>query len=97
MRVIPSLTYVANNQVASARDLESEYAQMLPHFQGRETEHNWNPREKSVIHLRGMLRGQAFEQFPEAFVHWLKHGFFEGLSKTVCLLSLHLLTSRSSV
>jgi len=59
---------------------------MLPHFQGRETEHNWNPREKSVIHMRGMLRGQAFEQFPEAFVSGLKHGFFEGLSKTVRFL-----------
>lgn len=30
-----------------------------------------------------MLRGQAFEQFPEAFVSGLKSGFFEGLSKTV--------------
>jgi hypothetical protein len=34
-----------------------------------------------------MLRGQAFEQFPEAFVAGLKSGFFEGLSKTVRPLS----------
>lgn len=51
--------------------------------QGRESEHNWNPREKAVIRVRGMLRGQAFQQFPDAFVSGLKSGFFEGLSKTV--------------
>jgi CLIP-associating protein 1/2 len=34
-----------------------------------------------------MLRGQAYEQFPEAFVAGLKHGFFEGLSKTVSLFT----------
>ena len=56
-------------------------------IQGRETEHNWNPREKAVIRLRGMLRGQAFEQFPDAFVAGLRSGFFEGLSKTVRLFT----------
>jgi hypothetical protein len=70
---------------------------MLPHFQGRETEHNWNPREKAVIHLRGMLKGQAFEQFPEAFVGGLKHGFFEGLSKSVRLSTWQELMTRLSV
>jgi hypothetical protein len=30
-----------------------------------------------------MLRGRAFEQFPEAFVAGLKAGFFEGLLKVV--------------
>ena len=32
---------------------------MLPHFQGKETEHNWQPREKSIFKLRGLVQGNA--------------------------------------
>jgi hypothetical protein len=53
--------------------------------QDKETEQNWAPREKALIRIRGMLRGQAHQQFPEAFVSGLKGGMMEGITKTVCL------------
>ena len=51
--------------------------------QGKETEHNWAPRERSVLRIRGMLRGHAHTQFPQPFVAGLKGGLMEGISKTV--------------
>ena len=69
-------------QIASSRELENEWHKMIPFFQGKETEHNWSPREKSVLRFRGMLRGQAYHSFPEAFVAGLKSGMMDGLSKT---------------
>ncbi|ORY28597.1 clasp N terminal-domain-containing protein [Naematelia encephala] len=80
--------------IANAKDLESEFAKMIPHFQGKETEHNWLPREKSIIRIRGMLRGQASKQYLEAFVAGLKVGIMEGLSKT--LLSLRTTLAQQS-
>jgi len=56
---------------------------MLPCFEGKETEHNWLLREKSVIRIRGLLRGQAFARHPEAFVSGLKAGGMDGVIKTV--------------
>lgn len=51
--------------------------------QGKETEHNWTLREKSVIRLRGMLRGQAHKEYQDAFLAGLKNGVFEGISRTI--------------
>ena len=73
----------ADRQIASARDLDAEFAKMLPHFAGKETEHNWTPREKAVVRVRGMLRGEAHRQYPEAFLAGMKGGIFEGVSRTV--------------
>jgi CLIP-associating protein 1/2 len=72
-------------QIASARDLETEFAKMLPHFEGKETEHNWTPREKAVVRIRGMLQGEAHKQYPEAFLAGMKGGIFDGVSRTVNL------------
>ena len=51
--------------------------------QGKETEHNWAPREKSMVRIRGLLRGQAYSKHPESLIAGLKGGIAEGLSKTV--------------
>lgn len=59
---------------------------MLPHFEGKETEHNWTPREKAVVRIRGMLRGDAHKDYHDAFLAGLKSGVFEGVSRTVSLL-----------
>lgn len=72
-----------DHQVASARDLDGEFAKMLAHFEGKETEHNWTPREKAVLRLRGMLRGEVHRQYRDAFVAGLKNGMLEGITKTV--------------
>lgn len=53
-------------------------------LKGKETEHNWGPRERAIIRIRGMLRGQVFNKQPEAFLVGLKSGIVDGVSKTVC-------------
>ncbi|KAK8865635.1 hypothetical protein IAR55_000780 [Kwoniella newhampshirensis] len=72
--------------IASPHDLANEFASMLPHFEGKETEQNWALREKSVVRIRGMLRGQAHVKYTEAFVAGLKGGISEGISKTIMSL-----------
>ena len=76
--------------MASGRDLENEFATMAPYFEGKETEHNWLPREKSAVRIRGMLRGQAYQQYPESFMIGLKAGTVKGLSKTVSVVAIQL-------
>ncbi|WOO85720.1 Protein STU1 [Vanrija pseudolonga] len=72
--------------VASAADLQSEFKAMVPHFQGKETEHNWGPRERSLVRMRGMLRGGASSKYSDAFLASLKGDVIDGIAKT--LLSL---------
>ncbi|KAL1405184.1 suppressor of tub2 mutation [Vanrija albida] len=72
--------------VASAADLQSEFKAMVPHFQGKETEHNWGPRERSLVRIRGMLRGGASSKYSDAFLASLKGDVIDGIAKT--LLSL---------
>ncbi|TXT04549.1 uncharacterized protein COLE_07368 [Cutaneotrichosporon oleaginosum] len=72
--------------VAGARDLELEFKAMIPHFEGKETEHNWGPRERSLLRIRGMLRGKVFAKQPEAFLAGLKGGIVDGISRTLMSL-----------
>ncbi|WRT65948.1 uncharacterized protein IL334_002899 [Kwoniella shivajii] len=72
--------------IASPHDLSNEFAAMIPHFEGKETEQNWLPREKSVVRIRGMLKGGVWSKYSEAFTHGLKAGIMEGLSKTIISL-----------
>lgn len=39
--------------IASVRDLEGEFQQMLAPFEGKETEHNWQSRDRSIGKIRG--------------------------------------------
>lgn len=70
--------------------------------QGRESEHNWLDREKSIVRIRGMLKGGVHLRFADAFVAGLKGGVLEKTVKgvsdpTAALSSRHLpLLSRSS-
>ncbi|GAA5872215.1 hypothetical protein JCM3774_002298 [Rhodotorula dairenensis] len=41
--------------LASERDLDAEFAAMRAGFEGRESEHNWTARDRSVARIRGML------------------------------------------
>lgn len=58
-------------------------------WQGRETEQNWLLREKSVMRVRGMLKGNAHQQYREGFLAGLRAGMWEGLLKTACLYRLN--------
>ncbi|KIR43244.1 protein STU1 [Cryptococcus deuterogattii 99/473] len=68
--------------IASPHDLEREFHSMLPFFEGKETEENWAPRERSILRIRGMMKGQAHVKYQAAFIVGLKDGIVEGLSKT---------------
>ncbi|OXG25622.1 protein STU1 [Cryptococcus neoformans] len=72
--------------IASPQDLEREFHSMLPFFEGKETEENWAPRERSIVRIRGMMKGQAHVKYQPAFIAGLKGGIVEGVSKTVLSL-----------
>ncbi|KZT72610.1 hypothetical protein DAEQUDRAFT_722772 [Daedalea quercina L-15889] len=72
--------------IASVHDLENEFASMLGHFEGKETEHNWAPREQSVQRVRGMLKGEVHARFHDAFLLGLKNGFINASLKTLASL-----------
>ena len=56
---------------------------MLPPFEGKETERNWQPRDKAISRIRGMLKGDIHIRFPEAFLHGLRNGVLDASLKTV--------------
>ncbi|KAI0637821.1 clasp N terminal-domain-containing protein [Trametes polyzona] len=72
--------------IASSRDLENEFASMLKPFEGKETEHNWMPREQAIQRVRGMLKGDVLDRYPDTFLHGLKNGFIEASLKTLASL-----------
>ncbi|OSC99183.1 hypothetical protein PYCCODRAFT_1480052 [Trametes coccinea BRFM310] len=72
--------------IASSRDLENEFASMLPSFEGKETEHNWMGRDQAIQRVRGMLKGDVLERYPDTFLHGLKNGFMEASLKTLASL-----------
>lgn len=53
------------------------------HLQGKETEHNWAAREKAILRVRGMLKGDAHMRYTETFLASLKDGFIKASLKTV--------------
>jgi hypothetical protein len=54
--------------------------------QGKETEHNWAAREQSIQRVRGMLKGDIHQRYPDVFMASLKDGFMQWSLKTVMLL-----------
>ena len=54
--------------VASKGDLEHEIQGMLTAFEGRESEQNWVSRDKHITRLRGLLRGNAYKEYPTTFM-----------------------------
>lgn len=52
----------------SARDLEREFQTIIAHFQGKETEDNWQLREKDFHKIRSLLRGEAVSHYRDTFV-----------------------------
>ncbi|KAF8450793.1 clasp N terminal-domain-containing protein [Boletus edulis BED1] len=72
--------------IASARDLENEFAAMVKAFEGKETEHNWTPRERCIQRVRGMLRGDIHTRYPDVFFQCLKDGFIQASLKALASL-----------
>lgn len=68
--------------VHSHRELDDIFRDMTPYFEGRETEQNWLPREKSVLLLRRITRGNAPLDFSTYFVAGIK-ALLDGILKVV--------------
>ncbi|CAE6428959.1 unnamed protein product [Rhizoctonia solani] len=81
--------------IASARDLENELEKMLPFFEGKETEHNWADRERSMITLRGILKGSVHARYPDVFAEGLKSGVLDGILKALASLRTTLSSNAS--
>lgn len=79
--------------VGSARDLETELSKMIPSFEGKETEHNWQARESSILILRGMLRSGVGSHFPADLVAGLRGQVLDGVLKALASLRTTLAVS----
>ncbi|QIX00631.1 hypothetical protein AMS68_006148 [Peltaster fructicola] len=66
--------------VQSERELSDIFREMTPHFEGKETEQNWIPRDKSVTKIRRLLTGNAPEDHHQAFMAGVKN-VLEGVLK----------------
>jgi CLIP-associating protein 1/2 len=67
--------------VHSQRELDEAFREMLPHFEGKETEHNWIVRDKSVTKIRRLTSGNAPTEFHVAFVMGIKT-LADGINRT---------------
>ena len=66
--------------VHTQRELEDIFKEMAPHFEGKETEHNWMLRDKDVLKLRRLNKGNAPSEFHAAFVIGVK-SLLDGILK----------------
>lgn len=90
-----SVSDVVPVYVATARDVHGEFEAMKSCFEGKETEHNWMSRDRSVARLRGMVKAEVRDSFSDEFLFGLK-SVSEGVLKTVgeSMTSLKTLTDR---
>lgn len=65
------------------KELEGEFTPMLKAYKDKETEFNWEARDKSITRLRGILRGNATEApYLETLVQYMKQ-MVDGIIKAV--------------
>ncbi|KAI0030224.1 clasp N terminal-domain-containing protein [Vararia minispora EC-137] len=82
--------------VASARDLEVELTNMLRAFEGKETEHNWAPRDRAITRIRGMLKGDVHVRYTDTFLTHLKP-MVDASLKTLASLRTTMVTNTTSL
>ena len=68
--------------IESSRDLEDTFREMQPWFEGKESEGNWLRREKSILKLRKITKGNAPQDFTTLYLSCIK-GLLDGMLKTV--------------
>lgn len=66
--------------VQSRSELHEMFREMLPHFEGKETEQNWTPRDKSILKLRRLTKGNAPSEYHQVFMAGIK-SMVEGILK----------------
>jgi hypothetical protein len=69
--------------VASSSDLEILMEGLVLAFDGKETEANWAQRQKNIVILREIIRGNAYADHAITFITCLR-GLSGGISKAVC-------------
>jgi CLIP-associating protein 1/2 len=72
--------------IADLRDLQTEFDRMKEGFEGKETEHNWMVRDRSIARIRGMVKGNVQERLLEPFLAAIK-GVQDGINKTASRIS----------
>lgn len=81
--------------VESARDIDNLFREMLPFFEGAESEQNWKHREQSTLKIRKVTKGNAYDDYPVAYLAGIKLllngliGVAESLRTTQCTLGCH--------
>ncbi|KAI4216122.1 MAG: hypothetical protein LQ351_001622 [Letrouitia transgressa] len=68
--------------VGSARELEDTFNEMRPIFEGKESEQNWGPRDKSILKLRKITKGNAPEELTPTYLSGIK-SLLDGILKVV--------------
>ncbi|EAW07562.1 uncharacterized protein ACLA_022760 [Aspergillus clavatus NRRL 1] len=68
--------------MSSARQVDELVRDLLPHFEGRESEDNWLRREKGVLTLRRLTHGNAPDDFASAYFTGMK-SLLDGIFKVV--------------
>ncbi|KAI9672549.1 MAG: suppressor of tub2 mutation [Caeruleum heppii] len=68
--------------VNTQRELEEVFRDMQPCFEGRESEGNWIAREKSVIKLRRITKGNAIQDYYTPYLAGIKT-LLDGILKAV--------------
>lgn len=66
--------------VHTERELNDAFRDMLPHFEGKETEQNWMPRDKAILKVRRLLKGNAPNEYHHSFMAGIK-SLVEGILK----------------
>ncbi|KTW32009.1 uncharacterized protein T551_00691 [Pneumocystis jirovecii RU7] len=77
--------------VHSAKELETEIQEMLSSFEGKETDNNWMIREKHMMRLRALLRGNIYKEYSSVFISGFKmlvDGIIKAISSLRTTLSL---------
>lgn len=85
---LPGSADVQAIYIASESDLTKEFQEMKEGFVGKETEHNWMVRDKSIGRIRGMIKGGVTRgTFLETFLIEFKNSL-DGVLRTVRIFRL---------
>ena len=61
-----------SKDVSSAREVENTFREILPPFEGSESETNWKAREQNVLKVRKLTKGNAYDDYPASYLAGVK-------------------------
>ncbi|KAF2010332.1 ARM repeat-containing protein [Aaosphaeria arxii CBS 175.79] len=78
--------------IYTQRELDDIFRDMAPHFEGKESEQNWMARDKSVLKLRRITKGNAPTEFHYPFISGIK-SLLDGILKVANTLRTTMATN----